>query len=99
MQSHAETVLYRCPVEEFCLGERRPSNIVQMTGNTSNAAFPSEASDVGTLCMEGHGGVMCTGCMPGYSMQLGQCALCKDVSADTGEDNQEDAAPGVSPPC
>ena len=95
MQSHAETVLYMCPVEEFCLGESRLSNNVQMSVNPSNASFPSEASDVHTMCEEGHAGVMCTGCMPGYSMQLGQCTLCKDVSAD----NEEDASgPGVSPP-
>jgi len=65
--------LYQCR-EGHCLGETR------------NAVGPTTASDVTAACAEGHTGLLCRECIPGYVLQFDTCTICGANSTSQGEE-------------
>ena len=60
--------MYECKDDGVCLGEIRTDN--------------SNYMDVMTQCLDSHSGILCSDCLPGYSMTLGVCTLCEEVSSN-----------------
>ena len=81
MQSFEETVFYKCPDDDFCLGESRLSD-----------GEPEAQASLQINCKEGHTGIMCSECLPGYSMQLGACTLCGTALENTNSNEDTNSA-------
>ena len=73
--------MYECNDNEVCLGETRSN----MSGSHM---------DVIGQCADGYGGVLCSNCLPGYSMTLGFCTQC--LEEPESDDQEDSSSAGVS---
>lgn len=78
-----DSQVFACPLHSACLGSR----FVNSSG--SNPFVLAFGKDT---CAEGHTGVLCGACEPGFYRGKKSCLPCEDV----GEDDQIDAALGMA---